>query len=450
MTNLVALTACLLALSGTPATDYAADMASLRKAGMPALKSYEMLSRLTLLGPRLAGSSGAKKAVEMTRQLMTDLGFDNVHTEPVWVSHWERGNEETCAMISKGGRMPLAVCALGGSVGTPPAGIRGGVIEVQNFDELQEREEEAKGKIVFFNRPMDPTHINTFSAYGGSADQRVHGAAKAAAVGATAVLVRSMTMKADDVPHTGIMLYETEDKIPAAALGLKSANRLSARLKEDPELEVYLKLSCHFQQPVESYNVVGQLTGTSKPDEIIVLGGHLDAWDTGVGAHDDGAGCVQSIEALRLLQQVGLKPSRTIRAVMFMDEEFGGTGGRAYAKAEHRKGEKHVAAIESDRGGFVPLGFTVKGDDQQVAAVAKWMPALKEAGLHYVKKGYGGVDINPLAEQGTLTIGLDVDTQRYFDVHHSANDTLESVHPRELQLGAIAMAGLAWILSEEL
>lgn len=448
MANLMVVAVCLLSLGADPAP-YAGEVTALRKAGMASAGAFDMLARLTALGPRLAGSGGADEAVALTQSLMQDLGLDNIHLEPVTVAHWVRGEPEEGVIHSAGRTVPLSVCALGGSVRTAANGIRARVMEVHDFEELERRQQEAKGRMVFFNRPMDPTHLDTFESYGGAADQRVYGASRAAKFGAVAVLVRSLTMKHDDVPHTGIMLYEDKDKIPAAALGLKSADRLSAMLKEDPELEVFLEQDCRFEQPVESYNVTGQITGTEKPGEIIVIGGHLDAWDVGAGAHDDGAGCVQAIEALRLLKQIGLKPRRTIRAVMFMDEEFGGTGGRAYAADKRRKVEKHVAAIESDRGGFVPTGFTVRGDEKQVAFVRQWMPALSKAGVFFVDEGYGGVDINPLAEGGTLTIGLIVDSQRYFDVHHSANDSLDAVNPRELELGAVAMAALAYILSEE-
>ncbi len=432
-----------------PYVDLVKDM---RAAGLIGMDAYSMLAQLTALGPRLGGSPGAERAVEFTRELMLKNGFENVHLEEVTVRRWERGPQETAVLASGTGKeqTTLSIAALGGSVATPEEGLTAGVIEVKSLEEADKLGDRAKGKIIFFNRPMDPTHLNTFDAYGGAADQRVHGASRGAKVGAVAVLVRSLTMLPDDNPHTGVMKYaEGVPKIPTAALGIKSAELLSRRLQSDPDATVTIKMECRDLGDVVSHNVVGQLTGTELPAEVVVLGGHLDAWDLGPGAHDDGAGCIQSIEALRIIQSLGLKPRRTIRAVMFMDEEFGGTGGRAYAGDQKRKKEKHIAAIESDRGGFIPLGFNVRGDDGKVASVARWLPSLEEAGIVWVKHGYGGVDINPLHDTGTLTIGLVPDSQRYFDVHHSANDVMETVNPRELELGAVAMAALAYILSEE-
>ncbi len=417
----------------------------MRVEGMRQQGAMALLRRLTEVGPRLGGSPEAEAAVALGVRMMHELGLEEVHLEPVTIRHWVRGTEAARIV----GGEPLAAMALGGSAGTPEAGVEAEVIEVLTLEECDALGEKAKGKILFFNRPMDPTHVNTFQAYGGAADQRVHSASRAARVGAVAVLVRSMTMRHDDVPHTGIMKYaEDAPEIPAAALSLVAADRLHAALEKGP-VRVHLQLGCRSLDPVVSHNVVGQITGTERPDEVIVVGGHLDSWDAGTGAHDDGAGCMQSLEALRIIKALGLTPKRTLRAVLFMDEEFGGTGGRAYAVDERRKRERHIAAIESDRGGFLPLGFTVFGDEARVAAFQPWVPLLESLGLYWIRSGYGGVDIHPLSEQGTVTIGLFPDSQRYFDVHHCANDVIEAVNPRELELGAIAMAALAWLLSEE-
>ena len=212
---------------------------------------------------------------------------------------------------------------------------------------------------------------------------------------------------------------------------------------------MFLRLPCRELGKVITHNVVGEITGTERPSEIVLVGGHLDSWDKGTGAHDDGAGCVQSLEALRLIEAAGLRPKRTIRAVLFMDEEMGGTGGKAYAVDGRRDTEHHMAAIESDRGGFLPLGFSVKAGTETVQAFKEWEYLLKPLGMFFIEAGYGGVDINPLSEKGTVTIGLVPDSQRYFDVHHSDNDVLSSVHPRELQLGAVAMAVMAYVLAED-
>jgi carboxypeptidase Q len=322
-------------------------------------------------------------------------------------------------------------------------------VEVRSFSELQRLGDSAKGKIVFFNRPMDPKLPNTFQAYGGAATQRTRGATEAAKRGAIGALVRSLTLRIDDYPHTGLMQYDpVVTKIPAACISTRGANLLSELLKKDPSTKFGMKLSCQELEPVISHNVVGDITGSEKPDEIIVVGGHLDSWDLSPGAHDDAAGCAHSLEALRLIKELDFKPKRTIRAVMFMNEEFGGSGGRDYATSEKRQGERHLAAIESDRGGFLPLGFVV-GDTQTAAKFKKWEYLFQSIGLFWLRQGGGGVDIAPLGQQGTLLIGLVPDSQRYFDVHHSGKDVIETVHPRELELGAIAMAVFAYILSEE-
>jgi hypothetical protein len=345
----------------------------------------------------------------------------------------------------------LRVCALGGSIGTPAGGITAEVVEVRNWESLEKLADSARGKIVFLNRPMPPDRLDTFDAYGAAADQRAWGAMRAAKVGAVAVLVRSMTLSLTRHCHTGVMVYKDEEapRIPAAALATLDADLLSAVLARQGTARVRLEMGCSEPGTVQTANTMGELTGSEHPEEVVVLGGHIDSWDLGPGAHDDGAGCVQALDALRILKQLGLKPRRTIRAVMFMDEEFGGAGGKAYAHDSARKNEKHVAAVESDRGGFRPLAFTVHGSDPAVERVRSWLPDLGQAGIFTVEKGYGGVDIEPLSESGTVTIGLVPESQRYFDMHHCANDTLDQVNPRELGLGAAAMAILAWKLSEE-
>ncbi|MCJ7679808.1 MAG: M20/M25/M40 family metallo-hydrolase [Candidatus Aminicenantes bacterium] len=419
-------------------------------AGMRQQGAYVLLLQLTALGPRLTGSPQAAAAVELTRQMMTDLELTNIHLEPTRVGRWVRGEEETALIISsRWGTRPLKVASIGGSDPTPETGIDGPVIEVKTFEELKAMGAAAKGAIIFFNRPMDPTLPDTFSAYGGAADQRVRGAVEGARAGAVAVLVRSLTTRRDDFPHTGVMLYEEGiPRIPAACLSTMGADELSRLLHSDPELRVHLKLDCRHLSPVISHNVIGEIEGSEKPEEIVLLGGHLDSWDQGTGAHDDGAGCVHALEALHLIKAAGLRPKRTVRAVMFMDEEFGGTGGRDYAGSPRRRRERHIAAIESDRGGFLPLGFGI-GHEDTFAEFKHWEPLFQRVGLQWLRPGGGGVDIGPLGQSGTLLIGLIPDSQRYFDVHHSALDTIETVNSRELEMGAVAMALLAYILAQE-
>lgn len=413
-------------------------------------KSIEMLRELCEIGPRLSGSEQYEKAVQWSKSTMGRLGFDRVWLEPVMVPHWVRGDREEAVVYPAKRRMlmPVNVAALGGSIATPKEGVFGEVVEVRSFDELRKLGAAAKGKIIFFNRPMDRTQINTFAAYGGAVDQRGRGAIEAARMGGIAAIVRSMTTRIDDVPHTGAMGYhDSIPKVPAAAISTRDADRLSELLKVEPGTKMRLTLNCEMLPDAATWNAIGEIRGSEFPNEVIVVGGHLDSWDKGDGAHDDGAGCVQSIEVLRLIKELGLKPKRTIRAVMFANEENGLRGGIAYA-AVQRPGERHVAAIESDAGGFVPRGFGIS-DSAAFVRIKSWEPLFAFMNVDRIVRGGGGADISPLMRQGVPGIGLNVDSQRYFDVHHSDNDVIESVNERELALGAGAMAVLAWVIAEE-
>lgn len=419
-------------------------------------KAYEMLRELCFnVGPRLTGSPAAAAAVEWGRQALIKSQADSVFLQDVMVPHWVRGDIETATLLNLPtlGTIDLTVCALGRSVGTPETGVTGDVIEVKDFDELKAMGEKVKGKIVFYNRPMDPKKRNTFMAYSGAVDQRGAGAIEAAKLGAVAVLVRSMTTRLDDVPHTGAMREYEEGvrKIPAAAISTVDANLLSHVLKTGERVSVNLKLSCKTLPDVLSANVIGEIIGIELPDEVILLGGHLDSWDKGHGAHDDGSGCVQSIEALRLIKAMGLKPKRTIRAVLFMNEENGVRGGQAYADSVGQSGPKHIVAIESDRGGFTPRGLTIKAEpgSPELQSISKWSYLFEGIDADKFISGYGGVDISPLEPFGTLLMGLSVDPHRYFDYHHSDNDTFDKVNERELELGAVVMAMMSYVLAME-
>jgi Zn-dependent M28 family amino/carboxypeptidase len=424
---------------------------SLITTGLTSGKAYELLHELCFsIGHRLSGSSQAAQAVEWSKNKMNEFQFDNVRLESLFVPHWVRGNTEEAAMLNANGepQIPLTVCALGGSIGTSPEGITAAVLEVQSFEELHSLQEKAKGKIIFFNRPMPKEKIMPFEAYGSAVNQRGSGAIEAAKVGGVAALVRSMTMRRDDVPHTGSMSYnDTVKKIPSAAISILDAELLSAALSKEKNVSINLKLSCETLPDVPSANVIGEIVGSEKPEEIILVGGHLDSWDKGHGAHDDGAGCVQTIEALRILKQLGLQPKRTIRAVLFMNEENGLRGGKHYAQSHSN--EKHLAAIEADAGGFSPRGFGISTDSIRFEKIKTWAYLFASIDADNFKKGGGGADISELAKQGIPVLGLRVDTQRYFDYHHSDNDTFDKVHERELELGAIALAILVYVLAEE-
>ncbi|MCE7038876.1 M28 family peptidase [Dyadobacter sp. CY312] len=444
----------LAPLFATAQSDYKEDSIFIRKIFNTALtdgKSYEMLRHLTLnVGPRLSGSAGAAKAVEYTRDVMKDEKFDHVFLQNVMVPHWVRGAKEQAAIVNGKQKVSVPLVALGGSIATPKTGITAGVIEVKTFQELRDLgTEKVKGRIVFFNRPMDTTKLNTFDAYGGAVDQRGAGASEAAKLGAIGCIVRSVTTRLDDVPHTGSMRYASgAPMIPAAAISTNAAELLSKTLKSNPETQFFFKQNCETFPDAPSHNVIGELKGSKNPAEFMVVGGHLDSWDIAQGAHDDGAGCVQSIEAVRLLKVLGYKPNNTLRAVMYMNEENGLKGGIAYADSAKSKSEKHVAAIESDRGGFTPLGFGIVGTAAQKAKIIGWQKLFKPYGLHEIGVGGGGADIGPLGQQGTVLLGLIPDSQRYFDYHHAANDTFDKVSRRELELGAASMAAMLYLLDK--
>lgn len=410
-----------------------------------------MLRELTTRAPhRLSGSEGASIAVELIKQVMEKQGFEKVHLEECTVPHWVRGPIEKVEILLPGGKtIPLTVCALGGSIATPMSGVSGEVIEVTSLDQVRALGEKARGKIVFFNRPMDPANLNTFESYGGAVDLRAGGAIAAARVGAIAAIVRSMSTALDDVPHTGSMSYQdTVPKIPGAAVSILGANRLHDLLQESPHCRLHLTLSCKTLPDAPSANVLGEITGSEHPEDVIVIGGHLDCWDKGAGAHDDGSGCVQAIEALRLIRALGLHPKRTIRAVLFMNEENGLRGGRAYVANVARKAERQIVGIESDRGGFAPKGFDIEADSLTVSKVLRWKELFDRIDAGRIRKGGSGVDVSPMVKGGVPGVGLNVESQRYFDYHHSDNDTIDKVNPRELELGAVAEALIAYLISD--
>ena len=419
--------------------------------GLGSGKAYTMLNDLvTNVGARLSGSENAFKAIAWGKAKMIELGFDSVYTEPVMVPHWVRGKVEKAEVInSSKGKIPLTICALGGTIGTPKKGIIGEVIEVQNFDELHALGEKVKGKIVFYNRPMDRTKFTTGEAYGGAVNQRGSGAIEAARLGGIGSITRTMTTRIDDVPHTGAMRYnDSIPKVPATAISTLDADMLSDLLKKEPHCKIHLTLSAEVLPDVEQANVIGEIHGTEKPEEVIVMGGHLDSWDKGRGAHDDGAGCVHSIEALRLLKQMGLHPKRTIRVVLFINEENGTKGGIAYA-AKDRPGQKHIAAIESDAGGFMPRGFGVSADSAIYEKIKSWEYLFEPIEADRIRKGGGGTDVGELGKNHVVTIGLRVDGQKYFDYHHSDLDTMDKVNERELEYGAAMMAILSYVMAQE-
>jgi hypothetical protein len=412
--------------------------------------SYHNLRYLTShYSKRLAGSDQSLKAVSWAEQLLKSIGSDTVWLQDCKVRHWDRGEKEIGKVISvKSRNHNLSICALGGSVPTGGNGITAKVVEIKDYEDLKILgREKVKGKIVFINHPADPTLYNTFAAYGGVAGYRSRGAVQAAYYGAVAMIDRSATTIHDNCPHTGIQHYaDTVNKIPAVSVSTNDADNISRWLKTDPDLSIFLKTSCRELPEIVSHDVIAEIRGTEHPEQIIAFGGHLDCWDICQGANDDGAGVVQTIDILRQFRSLNLKPKHTIRVVVFMDEEMEQRGAKAYAEAA--KNTKHIAAIEADRGGFTPLGFSIDGTPEQVQKVRSWKNLLIPYGLFYFEKGGSGVDVNFLKSQGVPLLGLVPDSQRYFDYHHSINDSFDKVNIRELQLGSAAMGALVFLIDE--
>lgn len=414
--------------------------------------SYEWLRDLTQnIGGRLSGSPEAAEAVAWGERLMQKLKFDTVYLQPVMVPHWVRGKQESAYFLSNGIETPMEICALGGSIATPEGGLKAPVIAVNSLEEAENLGDELKGKIVFFNRSFDATLINTFQAYGGCVDQRVNGAATAAKYGAVGVIVRSMSSSIDPYPHTGTMNYgdlTPEQYIPSAAISTQAAENLTAALESDPNTEVFMEQFCKTLPDAPSFNVVGEIRGSEFPNRYITVGGHLDSWDLGDGAHDDGTGVVQSIEVLDLFNKLGIRPKHTIRAVLFMNEENGLRGGMKYAELAEANKEIHIAALESDAGGHTPRGFSFDPSGKQYEMLMSWAPLFEPYGAGRFTTGGSGADIGPLKDGAISLMGYRPDSQRYFDYHHSTQDTFDKVNRRELVLGSATMAGIVYMIDQ--
>lgn len=426
-------------------------------------RAYENLRHLTKqIGPRLAGSAGMVKSEQWGLKLMQESGADKAYMQQCLVPHWVRGGEDKAFLNKKAAgaaewiKKPLDIVALGNTIGSGAKGISGEVIEVKSFEDLEKRKAEVKGKIVFYNYKFNSTFIRTFQAYSDASKYRGLGPGNAAKYGAIGVIVRSMSHSTDNHPHTGATRYDSAyAKIPAAAIGLQDADWLSNEINAQAEtikpaqLQLELITNGYFLPDTIGHNIIGELKGTEFPDEIITVGGHLDSWDNCEGAHDDGAGCVQTIEILRAFKAVGFSPKRTIRFVLFANEENGLRGGSKYADEAKAKGEKHIFALESDAGGFTPRGFGLSGTDQQFQKFLSWKELIAPYGCSEFSKGGGGADIGPLNRAfKTPVAGLNPDSQRYFDIHHARSDVFEAVNKRELDLGAVNMAALIYLVDK--
>ncbi|TSD63017.1 M20/M25/M40 family metallo-hydrolase [Inquilinus sp. KBS0705] len=420
-------------------------------------QAYENLRYMCKkIGSRLSGSAGAQKSVEWSKKLMESYGFDKVYLQEVMVPHWVRGAKEQGYIIDGNKRIAVPIAALGMSVATPKAGLTANIVEVKSLQELATLGESViKGKIVFFNGAFDPRFIETGNGYGAAGIQRFAGPAAAAKYGAIGVIVRSITPALDDYPHTGTTVYAKDGKqIPAAAISTLAANKLSAMLKlrKLPLIKFYFKQNCETLPDAKSYNVVGEITGSKNPNSFITVGGHLDSWDLAEGAHDDGTGVIQALEVLRIFKATGYKPKNSVRAVFFMNEENGGKGGLKYAEIAIANKEKHIAAIESDEGGFTPRGFSFEGASSSFIKNLnkEWKPLFEPYEADHLIAGGSGADIGPLKTTGpgVTLIGFRPDSQRYFDIHHTPNDVFENVNKRELELGAAAMSALVYLIDQ--
>ncbi len=417
-------------------------------------KSYTWLEYLSnSIGPRLSGSEGAQKAVEYTKAQMEALGvFDKVYLQEVMVPKWVRGEKEEAYFKDGNKKVSVPICALGGSVATSKKGISAEVVEVQSLKELEVLGvEKLKGKIVFFNRSMDHSQIEAFRAYSGAGDQRRAGAKEASKYGAIGVIVRSLNFRLDDLPHAGNTSYgdlPVEQRIPACAISTNGAELLSKKLKANPKLTFYFKQSCFQEEDVLSYNVVWEIKGSETPENIMIVGGHLDSWDLADGSHDDGAGCVQSMDVAYIFKNLGYKPKNTLRVVLFMNEENGGRGGDKYEELSLKNKENHIFAMESDSGGFTPRGFSFEADDASFEKIVQWKSLFEPYLIHYFTRGYSGADIQDLTSKRIVKAGLRPDSQRYFDHHHASNDTFEAINKRELELGAATMTSLIYLIDK--
>lgn len=416
-------------------------------------QAYENLRSLCKgIGARITGSAEAKMAVKWGEKLLRAYEFDQVYLQEITVPHWERGTKEAAWIESEDGMVhKLKIIALGGSVGTNGL-ISGEVVQVESIEDLEKlQKSQVKGKIIFFNQAFDQKLIQTFKAYGGCIAQRHEGTNVASKMGALGVVIRSLGSSKDDHPHTGSMHYEAGvDSCAGAAISTNDADLLESWLKKG-SVKLSMEMDCRHYPMEQSHNVIAEMKG-NQDNKIITFGGHLDSWDVGEGAHDDGAGVVHSIEALRILKHLGYQPKHTLRCVLFMNEENGNFGGKNYAKICADAKEEHICAIETDRGGFLPIGFDVMGSQEQLELVQSYKKLLNGFQLYKFQSGYSGVDIRPLKEfyPEMIQLGMSISSQRYFDFHHAETDVFENVNRRELHLGAAAMATMIYLMDKSL
>jgi carboxypeptidase Q len=415
-------------------------------------KCYEDLRVLCKsVGNRLSGTAEASKAVDWAEQTLREAGCDKVWLQPVQVPVWRRGSEHLAIKFSKDGDyIDVPMSSLGNSEGTSDRLLKAPILMVASFEEFEKlNKSEVEGKIIFFNYKFRQDFPQSFPGYGDAVKYRWQSPMIAAKKNPAAIIIRSISSGEDDYPHTGSTRYEEKgSRPPIVAIGNKTADKLEKACLKG-KASAALRSDCSMQGTAMSFNVIGEITGSSKPKDYILVGGHLDSWDIGEGAHDDGAGCVQSIEVLRTLKQLDIRPKHSIRAVLFMNEENGLKGGTAYADSASNKKEKHLFALESDAGGFSPRGIETTMSKKQREQFKKYIPLFLPYGVYDFDKDGGGADVSPLKKQGVVVGELLPDSQRYFDVHHTDNDVFETVNHRELKLGAAAMTMFIYLVDQK-
>jgi carboxypeptidase Q len=442
----------------TKAQDSTQDSIFIKRIATNILSSndaYDNLWHLTKkIGNRLAGSPTMVKAENWGLDVFKRYQPDNAYLQACMVPHWVRGGKDvsTVSFTEKGKTInyTLNVLALGNSQGSGPKGVKAPVLTVKSFDDLEAKKDQVKGRIVFFDIPFGDTLINPFESYRVYAGYRGAAPSRSAKYGAVGVLLRSMSHSTDNFPHTGATRYnDSFPKIPAVAVGLKDVAKMSKWAAEGKQLMALIRTNGKMLPDTIGHNVIAELKGTEFPDEYITVGGHLDSWDVGEGAHDDGAGVVQTIEILRAFKALGYQPKRTIRFVLFANEENGLKGGTKYAEEAQAKKEKHIFALESDAGGFTPRTIGISTNDTGWAKVESWKKLFAQYNISSWDRSGGGADIGPLNRLlKTPLAGYEPDSQRYFDFHHTDNDRFEMVNIRELKLGAINMAALIYLVDK--
>ena len=413
-------------------------------------KSYEDLRELTKnIGNRLCGSANYEKAADWAMEKLKEAGADKVWFQPVIVNVWSRGDESLKIKINSGKWKEVRMLSLGNSEGTKGKNLKGEIILVKTLEEFEKIPDIlVKDKIVFFNYAFKQEYVVTGQAYGDAGKYRRVTAAEVAKKGGKAVIIRSLTSNFDDVPHTGAMRYEDGiQKIPAIAIGAETANELEKTLLKKEKVEAIINSNCGMNGEALTKSVIAEITG-NKDKSVIVVGGHLDSWDVGEGAHDDGAGIVQSIEVLRTFKKLNLNNNHTIRVICYANEENGVRGGRTYLESLKKSNEPHVFALESDSGGFAPRSFTLGMSPEKAKEMKKWEKLFNPYGIFEFAGDYSGVDIEPLRELKIPTSELVTDSQRYFDIHHTPEDTFEKVNRRELLLGSVVMSQLIYMVDQ--